>query len=373
MILGSTGSVGTQTAAVAEHLGCTVTALSANTNIELLEQQVKKFKPAFVACTDDEAAAELKTRIDDNKTVVFSGTDGLLKMIREADFDLCINAVVGMAGTLPTLEVINRGKNIALANKECIVTAGEILLPLAKEKGSTVLSVDSEHSAIFQCLQDKEPNKPSRLILTASGGPFFGQTIEDLSKVTTAQALSHPNWAMGEKITIDSATLMNKGLEIIEAVRLFDMPSEKVDVVIHRESIIHSLVEFEDYSILAQLSVPDMQIPIQYAITYPQRQKSPSRRLDLAKIGKFSFYEPDEKTFKALRLCREALKESGTAPTVLNAANEIAVEMFLKGEIKFSQIADIVENVLNKTNIVVNPTIEEIFEADNAVRLSLSR
>ena len=370
MILGSTGSVGTKALDVAEHLGYEITAISANTNIKLLEKQIEKSHPALVACTDDTAARELKFGLN-NKTEFFTGASGLQEMIREADFDICINAIVGMAGTGPSIEVIKRGKTLALANKECIVTAGEILFDLAEETGSEIISVDSEHSAIFQCLQDKIPNKPSRIILTASGGPFFGKTAKELENVTAKKALRHPNWSMGAKITIDSATLMNKGLEIMEAVRLFGVPEGKTEVIIHRESIIHSMVEFEDFSILAQLSVPDMKIPIQYALTYPKRYPSSSKKLDLTKIGKLSFFRPDEKTFKSMRLCRDALKEGGTAPTILNAANEVAVEMFLKGKIGFLKIADIVEEALNKTVTLFNPTIEDIIQTDNDIRQKL--
>ncbi len=368
-VLGSTGSIGTQTLDVAENLGCEVETLTAHSNIDLLEKQIRRFNPKFAVCSDKFAANTLKTRVSDTGTRVLGGEEGISETIENDGAEIVVNGIVGMAGTRPTIAIIKAHKTAALANKEAIVTAGEYICKLAKDENVPLISVDSEHSAIFQCLETRKGEaKIKKLLLTASGGPFFGKTAEELEKITPEKALAHPTWKMGRKITVDSATLMNKGLEIIEAVRLFGVDESRVEVVVHRESIIHSAVEFEDNAIIAQLGLPDMRVPIQYAITYPDRKPSPAAELDLASLAKLTFYKPDEKTFRALSLARQAIRAGGTAPTVFNAANEVAVERFLKGEIGFLRIADVVENALNNTEIISNPDIEDIFETDRKVR-----
>lgn len=368
-VLGSTGSIGTQTLDVAANLGCEIETLAAHSNIELLEDQIRRFHPEFAVCTDKNAANTLKTRVGDTNTKVLGGDEGLFETIENDESELIVNGIVGMAGTRPTIAIIKAHKTAALANKEAIVTAGEYICSLAKKENVPLISVDSEHSAIMQCLETRKGEANiKRLLLTASGGPFFGKTAEELQNISPSDALAHPTWKMGKKITVDSATLMNKGLEIIEAVRLFGVDESKVRVVIHRESIIHSAVEFEDNAVMAQLGVPDMRVPIQYAITYPDRSLSPADALDLAQIGKLTFFDPDEKTFRALSLARQAIRTGGTAPTVFNAANEVAVARFLEGRLGFLQIADFVERALNDTEIISDPEIEDIFETDRKVR-----
>lgn len=368
-VLGSTGSIGTQTLDVAANLGCEIETLAAHSNIELLEDQIRRFHPEFAVCTDKNAANTLKTRVGDTNTKVLGGDEGLFETIENDESELIVNGIVGMAGTRPTIAIIKAHKTAALANKEAIVTAGEYICALAKKENVPLISVDSEHSAIMQCLEARKGEANiKRLLLTASGGPFFGKTAEELQNIRPSDALAHPTWKMGKKITVDSATLMNKGLEIIEAVRLFGVDESKVRVVIHRESIIHSAVEFEDNAVMAQLGVPDMRVPIQYAITYPDRSPSPADALDLAQIGKLTFFDPDEKTFRALSLARQAIRTGGTAPTVFNAANEVAVARFLEGRLGFLQIADFVERALNDTEIISDPEIEDIFETDRTVR-----
>ena len=324
-ILGSTGSIGTQTLDVVDKLGLEVSALTAAGNIELLEQQVRKYKPALAVVFDEEKAKELKLNISDTETKVLCGMDGLIEAAQLPRADLVLNSVVGMVGLKPTIAAAKAKKNIALANKETLVAGGDLVTDAVRENGVKLLPVDSEHSAIFQCLQgipDKKVLK--KLILTASGGPFFGKKTGELKDVTVEQALNHPNWSMGAKITIDSATMMNKGLEIIEAGRLFDVTGDNIDVVVHRESVVHSLVEFTDNSVLAQLGVPDMRIPIQYAITYPMRYESPVEELNLAKFGSLSFFEPDYDTFECLRACKKAFSMGGAATAIANGANEEA-------------------------------------------------
>lgn len=367
IVLGSTGSIGTQTLDVAENLHFPIVALTAGKNIDLLEKQIRKYSPQAAAVTDPDAAKELKQRISGLSTVIFEGQNGIENLLKNFECDTVVNGVSGMAGTLPTIQAIEAGRNIVLANKESIVTAGEYILDLAEQKKVRLLSADSEHSAIQQCI-DGSQNKIKRILLTASGGPFFGKTTEQLQTVTKEQALRHPNWNMGAKITLDSATLMNKGLELIEAVRLFHVCPEQVKILIHRESIVHSAVEFEDNAILAQLGTADMRVPIQYALTYPARVKSPAKSLDLIQLGSLTFFEPDKKTFRALTLAENAVREGGTAPTILNAANEVAVQKFLKDEISFLGITDYVEQTLEKTPVIHNPTIEQIFETDARVR-----
>lgn len=374
LILGSTGSIGRQTISVLENAGWTVAGLSANRDVDRIEEQIRTLKPPFAVMTDPEAAAELKRRVADTETVVFQGSDGLLKMIREADFDIAVNGIVGMAGTVPFLEVLRRGKPVAVANKESLVTAGPIIKEEAKRCGGKILPVDSEHSAIFQCLQAAPPaRRLKKILLTASGGPFFGKTKADLHAVTPQDALRHPNWKMGAKITVDCATMMNKGLEIMEAVRLFDLPEDRIEVVIHRESIIHSMVEFDDHSVLAQLGLPDMRVAIQYALTYPDRLPSPVESLDLTKIATLTFARPDTEVFPATELCRAAIRADGIYPTVVNAANEIAVHAFLAGNIPFDAITDIVRRQTEEAVPVANPDLETIFRYDAETREKTKR
>ena len=369
LILGSTGSIGRQTISVLENLGFRGAGLSANTDVDRMEEQIRTLQPPFAVMTDNGAAQELKRRVADTKTAVFSGTEGLIQMIREADFDIAVNGIVGMAGTLPFLEVIRKGKDIAVANKESLVTAGPMIKEEAQKYGAKILPVDSEHSAIFQCLQAAPPERRlNKILLTCSGGPFFGQTKEQISAVTPEMALRHPSWKMGAKITVDCATMMNKGLEIMEAVRLFDLPEDQIEVLIHRESIIHSLVEFDDHSVLAQLGLPDMRIAIQYALTYPDRLPSPVDRLDLTKAGNLTFAKPDTDVFPATELCRQAIREDGIYPTVVNAANEVAVHAFLNKRISFSGIVDVVRRQVEHATQIKNPDLDTIFEIDSRIR-----
>lgn len=365
-IIGSTGSIGTQTLEVVDHLeNIKVVGISANTDIKLLEEQIRRYKPLLAAVVDEEKAKQLKERVKDTNTRVVSGMEGVCLVATIAQAEMVVTSVVGIAGLLPTMEAINAGKDIALANKETLVTAGDIIMPLAAKKKIKILPVDSEHCAIAQCITGKEIN---RLIVTASGGAFFGKTAAELGEVTVLDALQHPNWSMGRKITIDSATLMNKALEVIEAHHLFGMPYDKIDVVIHRESIIHSMVEYVDYSVLAQMATPDMRLPIQAALTYPVKVKTLTKQLNLAQIGKLTFYEPDLVTYKALRLGYRAGRVGGTMPTVLNAANEVAVHLFLEGKIPFLQIIEMVEKAMDSHKTIINPTIHDIIEIDKKIR-----
>lgn len=378
-ILGSTGSIGTQALNCVRDLDFEVTLLTASSNIELIEQQIRRFSPMFVAIAETSAARKLRQRIADIGTVVFEGADGICEALRTAEFDIVVNGIVGIAGMLPTYTCVKMGKTVALANKESLVVAGDIIMRTAHDNNATILTVDSEHSAIMQCLNGINPTlsdnskcilekKLSRIILTASGGAFWGKTLSELQHVTVTSALKHPNWKMGAKITIDCATMMNKGFEIIEAMSLFNVPSEKVDIVIHRESIIHSMVETVDGSVLAQLSVPDMRLAIQYALTYPDRVKCSVDRLNIEQIGKLTFYKPDYEVFPAPLICRNAKKIGGTATAVLNAANEIAVERFLCGDITFPQITDFVERALDEVSVITDPTLEDIIETDSITR-----
>ena len=342
-VLGSTGSIGTQTLDVAEKLGLRVCALTAATNIKLLEEQIRKFSPSLAVVFDEQRAKDLKHNISDTNTKVLSGMEGLIVAAELEEAELVLNSVVGMVGLRPTLAAAEAKKDIALANKETLVAGGSLVTEAVKRNKVKLLPVDSEHSAIFQCLQGMNDKKSlKKLILTASGGPFFGKTERELKSVTIEQALNHPNWSMGAKITVDSASMMNKGLEIIEARWLFDMPAESIDVVVHRESIIHSLIEYADNSVIAQLGLPDMRIPIQYAITYPERLESPVGELNLAEIGKLTFFEPDEKTFKCLAACKKALSMGGVATAIANGANEEANQMFRDGRISFLEIGELV-------------------------------
>ncbi len=378
VILGSTGSIGTQALDVARLRGYTVTALAAHSNAALLEQQIREFKPRAVALFDEAAARDLRVRVADLSVEILSGMDGLCALARRDDADVVLNSVVGMVGLLPTLAALEAGHDVALANKETLVAGGEIVMHVAREHGVRILPVDSEHSAIFQCLQATAsgPWAPpmriadmgvSRLILTASGGPFFGKTKKELEAVTLADALKHPNWSMGQKITIDSATMMNKGLELIEARWLFDVPQENIDIVVHRESVIHSLVEYNDNSVLAQLGVPDMRIPIQYALTWPERVPSPVPKLDLASFAKLTFYQPDDEAFPMIGYCRRALAQGGAYPAAVNAANEEANAAFRAGKIGFLQIGDAVADVLSRTLPTVT-TVDDILAVDEMCR-----
>ena len=368
-ILGSTGSIGTQSLDVAEKRGYEVQVLTAGSNAKLLEEQIRKWKPKYAALADEAAAKELKIAVADTDTKVLIGKEGVTECAAYGDTDVVINAIVGIAGLVPTLTAIEQGKDIALANKETLVAGGQLVMNKAKEKGVKMLPVDSEHSAIFQCLEGmNKKDELKSIILTASGGPFFGKTREELKTVTLAQALKHPNWEMGAKITVDSATMMNKGLELIEAVWLFGVDPSMIDIVVHRESIIHSLIEYNDNSVIAQLGVPDMRIPIQYALTYPERFESPVRKLNLWEYSNLTFYKPDYETFRAINICREAITKGGLYPCVANGANEMANYLFRQGEIGFLDIADLVEKATEKAPVIENYTITDVLEADKMAR-----
>ena len=368
-ILGSTGSIGTQTLEVCENLGdVQVMGLSVNKNIKLAEEQIRKFKPKLVSVVDEDAAKELKIAVSDTDTKIISGRESMSEISAMPEIDTVVTSVVGIAGLEPTMAAIKSGVNIALANKETLVTAGSIVIDAAKENNVSILPVDSEHSAIFQCIGSHSKEQINRLIITASGGSFYGKTADELENVTVKEALNHPNWSRGQKITIDSATLMNKGLEVIEAHWLFDMDYDNIDVVVHRESIIHSLVEFKDLSVLAQMGLPDMKLPIHYALCYPDRVPSNIKPLNLWELGKLTFAKPDMETSRCLPLAIKAGKDGGTMPTVLNGANEVAVELFLKGKIKFNDIFKIVENALSNHKNVLNPTLDDIIDTDRYVR-----
>lgn len=367
VILGSTGSIGTQSLEVARRQGYRVTGLVAGGNTELLEKQAREWKPKTVAVFKAEKAKDLKIKLADTDIKVLSGEEGVCE-VAGGEGDTVINAIVGIAGLKPTLSAIESGKTIALANKETLVTGGEIVKKKAKEKGVSILPVDSEHSAIFQSLQGAPKGSLKRIMLTASGGPFFGKTKKDLENVTVKEALNHPNWSMGAKITIDSATLMNKGLEVIEAVHLFDISADKIEVLVHRQSIVHSGVELSDGAVIAQLGTPDMRLPIQYALTYPERSDYAFETLDLFKAGTLTFEKPDTDTFRCLPLCIKAINEGGITPTVVNGANEEAVKLFLEGKIKFLQIADLVEKALTSVDNKKDFSLEDIFRADETAR-----
>ena len=368
-ILGSTGSIGRQTLDVAQACGHQVAALTVNRSVELAEQQARQFQPQLVVAVNESAAQDLKQRLADTSIRVVGGREGLIEAATLPQADTVVTAVVGIAGLEPTLAAIDAGKRIALANKETLVCAGDLVMRRAEEKGAEIVPVDSEHSAIFQCLQGcKDRGEVKRLIITASGGPFFGKTREELEHVTRAQALRHPNWAMGAKITIDSATLMNKGLEFIEAMRLYHMPPQQIQVVVHRESIIHSLVEFNDGAILAQLGTADMRVPIQYALTWPERTPGPATPLDLLTCPPLTFAKPDPDTFRCLGLALDCAQKGGTSTAILNGANEVAVELFLEEKISFLDIARLVEGALERVASKPADTLEDVLEADRAAR-----
>lgn len=368
-ILGSTGSIGTQSLDVVDKLGLKVSAITAASNVDLIENQIRKYKPELAVLFNEDKAAELRLRVKDTGTRVLGGMDGLIEAAVIPGASLVLNSVVGMVGLKPTMAAIEAKKDIALANKETLVAGGDLVTDAVKRNGVKLLPVDSEHSAIFQCLQGAPDNKAlKKLILTASGGPFFGKTYDELKDVTVEQALNHPNWSMGAKITIDSASMMNKGLEIIEAARLFDVSGDDIDVVVHRESIIHSLVEYTDNSVIAQLGVPDMRIPIQYAITYPSRFESPVAELSLAEIGKMTFFEPDYKTFKCLNACKTALKMGGAATAIANGANEEANMLFRNGKIKFLDIGELVCGAVESVKNFVPLSVDDVIRADCLAR-----
>ncbi|MFR6065633.1 MAG: 1-deoxy-D-xylulose-5-phosphate reductoisomerase [Eubacterium sp.] len=368
-ILGSTGSIGTQSLDVCRMHGYNVKCLTANSSVDIIENQVREFKPELVCMMNEEAAKNLRSRIADTSVKVVSGMDGLIECAVYDGADTVLNSVVGMIGLQPTLEAIKAKKTIALANKETLVAGGHLVTNLAKENGVSILPVDSEHSAIFQAMQGS-PRKEAikKIILTASGGPFFGKKLSELENVTAADALKHPNWNMGAKITIDSATMMNKGLEFIEAKWLFDMPNEDIEIVIHRESVVHSAIVYQDNSMIAQLGVPDMRIPIQYALTYPEREPSPVEPLSLAEYGKLTFFEPDYETFKCINVCKKAIEMGGLHPAAANGANEESVKLFLKGEIKFTDIAYLNEEAMLKAPDKKAFTLEDVLETDRAAR-----
>ena len=368
-ILGSTGSIGRQTLEVAEACGHDVSVLTVNRSVELAEAQARKFSPELLVAVDETAAKELKIRLADTSVKVLGGHDALVEAAAWERADTVVTAVVGIAGLEPTLAAIDAGKRIALANKETLVCAGELVMARAKEKQVNIVPVDSEHSAIFQCLQGSRGHgEIKRLIITASGGPFYGKDCKELSLVRKEQALKHPNWAMGAKITIDSATLMNKGLEFIEAMRLYDMPPEQIQIVVHRESIVHSLVEFVDGAILAQLGTADMRVPIQYALTWPERTEGPATALDLLSCPPLTFQKPDPDTFRCLALALECARKGGNSTAVLNGANEAAVALFLEDRIGFLDIAELVRAALEAVPFCAQPTLNDIFEADKAAR-----
>ena len=370
-ILGSTGSIGTQALDVIESTpGLCVEAISGHSNISLLEAQARKFLPEYVCTTDETKYSDLKTRLSDTSCRVLCGEEGILNVASLPKSDTVITGIVGIAGLKPTLAAINSKKRIGLANKETLVTAGDIVKEACRKTGSEIIPVDSEHSAIFQCMEKRADAKEDvkRILLTCSGGPFFGRSLNELKNVTKTDALKHPNWDMGAKITIDSASLMNKGLEVIEAFQLFDVPFENIKVLVHRQSIVHSMVEFCDNAVLAQLGAPDMKLPIQYAITYPNRLPMTGNELDLLTCGNLTFEEPDRETFRCLDLAYKAGKTGHTMPCVLNGANEEAVFLFLSGKIGFLDIAETVEAAMQAHKIIENPTISDIYDCDKWAR-----
>lgn len=368
-ILGSTGSIGRQTLDIVDNLKIPVAALTAGTNTQMMVQQCRKYRPKLAVMANEEAAKTLEAQISDLPTQVLWGEDGLIAAARHEEADCVITAVVGMVGLKPTLAAIEAGKRIGLANKETLVCAGELVMAAAKKKGVQIIPVDSEHSAIYQCLMGCDDRREvKRILLTCSGGPFYGMDKSALKQVTKADALRHPNWKMGAKITVDCATLMNKGLEVIEAMRLYDLPVEQVDVLIHRQSIVHSLVEFTDGAVMAQLGSPDMRLPIQLAMTYPQRLPCPVAPLDLTTCGDLSFKAPDMEAFPCLALARQCAKRGGTACPVMNGANEAAVALFLEDKIGFYDIYKLVKKAVDTVAFIQNPTLEQILEADRLAR-----
>ena len=373
-ILGSTGSIGRQTLDVAQQLHLRVAAITAHASVERMEEQIRQFHPALAVLTDEAAARDLRARVADTDTTVAGGFEGLMEAATIPQADTVVTAVVGMVGLRPTLAAIGEKKRIALANKETLVCAGELVMDAAEQAGAEIVPVDSEHSAIFQCLQGcADRREIRRLILTCSGGPFYGMSYDEVGKMTKEDALRHPNWTMGPKITVDCATLMNKGLEVIEAMRLYRLPLSQVSVVIHRQSIVHSLVEYRDGAVLAQLGTPDMRLPIRYAMTYPNRGENPAEPLDLLSCPPLTFAQPDRTAFSCLRLAEEAAAQGGTACAVLNGANEEAVGLFLADRIGFHDIPDLVAQARAEVAVVTSPTLEDILEADRLARESVLR
>lgn len=369
VVLGSTGSIGVQSLQVAEKMKFGVSAITANTDYKKAEEQVRKFKPRFAAMADEKAAAELKVRVKDTDTKVLSGIDGVCFCAGNTDADTVIDAIVGLAGLKPALTVLKNDKQLALANKEALVAGGNLVLAEAKKHGKQILPVDSEHSAIFQCLQGKPTNKAlKKLILTASGGPFFGKTRDELKDVKAADALKHPTWEMGAKITIDSASMFNKGLELIEAHYLFNVAPDDIDILVHRESIVHSMIEYDDNSVIAQLGLSDMRIPIQYALTYPERYPSPVGELDLSKIGTLSFYKPDYEVFDCLGICIEAIKKGGLYPAAVNSANEEANRLFREGKIGFLDLGRLIRTAFDVTPDKKDFSLDDIYGTDKTAR-----
>ena len=367
-ILGSTGSIGTQTVDILPSIDAEVVALTTNRRINLLEEQARALHPKMVCAMDESAAKELKIKLADTDIEVLTGMDGLIACAAESGADIVVTAVVGMVGLLPTMAAIKAGKDIALANKETLVCAGGLVMSAAKQYGVRILPVDSEHSAIFQCVQAANGNPIDKILLTASGGPFFGKKFEEMRGMTREQALAHPNWSMGAKITIDSATMMNKGLELIEAMWLYDLPPEDIEIVVHRESIVHSAVEFADGAVIAQLGLPDMRLPILYAMSWPERLPTGGRRLDFTQMNALTFEQPDNDRFPGLRLAYDALAAGGSMSAVLNGANEVAVDAFLHEKIPFGAIARLVEETMQAVPVIAHPTLEQVFECDRAAR-----
>ena len=373
-ILGSTGSIGTQTLdVVREHPEFKVTSLSCGRNIKLLEEQIREFQPAFVSVSDEKDALDLRSRIRDTKTKVYSGMEGLIAVAEDPDSELLVTGIVGMLGIRPTIAAIKAGKKIALANKETLVTAGHLIMPLAKKCNVPILPVDSEHSAIFQSLQGNAENKIHRIYLTASGGPFRIKSIEEMKNAKLEDVLKNPNWDMGAKVTIDSAGMINKGLEVMEAGWLFNVKREDILVLIHPESILHSAVEYEDGAVMGQMGVPDMRLPIQYALTYPRRISLSGDRLDLFRLQNLSFFEPDLKKFRGLSLAYRAMDRGGNIPTVFNAANEKAVSLLLEGKIRFVEIPDLIERAMDEIAFISNPSLDQILDTEKAARESVNR
>lgn len=366
VILGSTGSIGTQALEIVDAYSdrLKVTALAAGSNVDKMEEQVRKYLPGFAVMYEEQAAKDLAVRVADLPVTVLTGMEGMLQIVSLPEGDVVLTAVVGMIGIKPTIEAIKAGKDIALANKETLVTAGHIIMPLAKEKGVSILPVDSEHSAIFQSLNGEPKKRMKKILLTASGGPFRGMCREELLQKTVKEALNHPNWSMGKKVTIDSATMVNKGLEVMEAGWLFDAKPEQIQVVVHPQSIIHSMVEYVDGAVMAQLGLPDMKLPIQYAFFYPDRLPMDMPGIDFFKLGQITFEEPDLETFTGLKLAYEAFKTGGSMPTVFNAANEKAVSQFLAGKIRFLDIADIIGKAMSAHRAIENPSLEQILETE---------
>jgi 1-deoxy-D-xylulose-5-phosphate reductoisomerase len=373
-ILGSTGSIGTQTLEIVrENSDLQVVGLAAGSNINLFEKQVREFKPLVVSLQNEAACNELKVRLSDMDVEIVPGMEGLLRIAEMEESEVLVTAIVGMIGIRPTIAAINKHKDIALANKETLVTAGHIIIPLAKEKGVSILPVDSEHSAIFQSMQGENRNRISKLIITASGGPFRGRTRAELENVQLEDALKHPNWSMGHKITIDSATLVNKGLEVMEAKWLFDVDLDRIQVVVHPQSIIHSMVEYVDGGIMAQLGTPDMKLPIQYALFYPDRRPMNGKRVDFYELGSITFEKPDMETFTGLKLAMRAASEGGSMPTVFNAANEKAVALFLNRKIRFLEIPETIEMCMDAHKKILNPTVDEILATESETYELISR